>query len=138
MAVLAFSFPSSSAIFTMNLTTLHDMDVKGYVNSNMLDVLREAKTIEDNDYVLTQILIRVPLKDIITFKCVSKWWLSLITDPFFSRCLATVKQRVSNLFLDLAPDTRSYQEVKFFYLTRKPTAHPFHHSSPKTPIYVLH
>ncbi|KAL4345335.1 hypothetical protein AHAS_Ahas11G0268100 [Arachis hypogaea] len=39
MAVLAFSFPSSSAIFTMNLTTPHDMDVKGYVYSNLLYVL---------------------------------------------------------------------------------------------------
>ncbi|RYR31436.1 hypothetical protein Ahy_B01g056240 [Arachis hypogaea] len=72
----------------------------GYVYSiiNLIEDNEDdmVKTIEGNDYLLTQILIRVPLKDIITFKCVSKRWFSLITNHFFSRCLATVKQRVSD------------------------------------------
>ncbi|RYR31435.1 hypothetical protein Ahy_B01g056239 [Arachis hypogaea] len=62
-----------------------------------------AETIEGNEYLLSQTLIRVPLRDIITFKCVSKRWLSLNSDPYFSHCHATVKQRVSSLFLDLTP-----------------------------------
>ncbi|XP_015941456.1 F-box protein At5g07610-like [Arachis duranensis] len=78
-----------------------------------------VETIEGNDYLLIQILIRVPLRDIITFKCVSKWWLSLISDPFFSRCHATVKQSIFGLFLDLALDIGLYQEVKFFYADKK-------------------
>ncbi|XP_057719948.1 F-box protein At5g07610-like [Arachis stenosperma] len=86
-------------------------------NKELISFLVE--TIEGNDYLLIQILISVPLRDIITFKCVSKWWLSLISDPFFSHYHATVKQRVFGLFLDLAPDIGLYQEVKFFYLDKK-------------------
>ncbi|KAL4345333.1 hypothetical protein HN873_036923 [Arachis hypogaea] len=92
-----------------------------------------AESIEGNDYLLTQILIRVPLRDIITFKCVSKRWLSLISDPFLSRSHATVKQRVSSLFLDLAPNTGSYQEVKFFYLDKKIYRSSFSSFFPKNP-----
>ncbi|RYR31434.1 hypothetical protein Ahy_B01g056238 [Arachis hypogaea] len=86
-----------------------------------------------NNYLLTQILIRVSLRDIITFKCVSKRWLSLISDHFFSRCHATVKQRVSDLFFDLAPDTGSYQEVKFIYLDKKTNCSSFSSFFPKNP-----
>ncbi|RYR31431.1 hypothetical protein Ahy_B01g056235 [Arachis hypogaea] len=82
-----------------------------------------AETIEGNDYLLTQILIYVPLRDIIIFKCVSKRWLSLISDPFFSRCHATVKQRVPSLLLDLALDTGSQENLSlilFIILLQNP------------------
>ncbi|MED6144477.1 hypothetical protein PIB30_015902 [Stylosanthes scabra] len=54
-----------------------------------------AEAIEGNDYLLTQILIRLPLKDVITFKRVSKRWRSLIFTPYFRRCHLTLKSRVS-------------------------------------------
>ncbi|MED6198190.1 hypothetical protein PIB30_063694 [Stylosanthes scabra] len=59
-----------------------------------------AEEIEGNDCLLTQILVRLPLRDVITFKRVSKRWRSLISAPYFRRCHATLKHRVSGLFLD--------------------------------------
>jgi len=41
------------------------------------------------DSLLTEILIRLPLKSIFLFKTVSKRWLSLISDPFFARYYVT-------------------------------------------------
>ncbi|XP_057720384.1 F-box protein At5g07610-like [Arachis stenosperma] len=58
-----------------------------------------AQAIEGNDDLLTQILVRLPHKDAITFKLVSKRWRSLISSPYFRCCHATVKRRVSGLFL---------------------------------------
>lgn len=37
------------------------------------------------EWLLTEVLCRLPLESVFRFKCVSKQWLSLITDPCFSR-----------------------------------------------------
>ncbi|KAL6204049.1 hypothetical protein ACLB2K_021319 [Fragaria x ananassa] len=42
-----------------------------------------AETIVSIEQVLTEILVRVPAKPLVRFKCVSKHWLSLISDPKF-------------------------------------------------------
>lgn len=42
-----------------------------------------AETIANNDDLLTQILLRLPFKSLLRFKCVSKRWLSLISNPLF-------------------------------------------------------
>ncbi|XP_062159187.1 F-box protein At5g07610 [Alnus glutinosa] len=44
-----------------------------------------AETVGGNDDIVTEILVRVPVKPLLRFKCVSKRWLSLISDPHFSR-----------------------------------------------------
>ncbi|XP_024029693.1 F-box protein At5g07610-like [Morus notabilis] len=41
--------------------------------------------IADNDDLLNEILLHLPIKSLIKFKSVSKHWLSLISDPNFSR-----------------------------------------------------
>ncbi|CAK7341635.1 unnamed protein product [Dovyalis caffra] len=45
--------------------------------------LSSAEIIAGNQDLLTEILIRVPAKPLLKFKCVSKQWLSLISDPKF-------------------------------------------------------
>jgi F-box interacting protein len=44
-----------------------------------------AETVGGNDDIVTEILIRIPVKPLFRFKCVSKRWLSLISDSHFSR-----------------------------------------------------
>ncbi|KDP27588.1 hypothetical protein JCGZ_19593 [Jatropha curcas] len=46
-----------------------------------------AETIANNDDLLIQILLCLPIKSLFKFKSVSKHWLSLITNPLFSRRL---------------------------------------------------
>ncbi|KAJ6433981.1 hypothetical protein OIU84_017653 [Salix udensis] len=45
--------------------------------------LSSAELIAGNQDLLTEILIRIPAKPLLKFKCVSKQWLSLISDPRF-------------------------------------------------------
>ncbi|KAA8533899.1 hypothetical protein F0562_031416 [Nyssa sinensis] len=42
-----------------------------------------ADTVAGNDDLLTEILLRLPIRSLIRFKSVSKHWLSLITNPHF-------------------------------------------------------
>ncbi|KAJ6976543.1 hypothetical protein D5086_022765 [Populus alba] len=42
-----------------------------------------AEVIGNNLDLVTEILLRVPAKPLLKFKCVSKQWLSLISDPKF-------------------------------------------------------
>ncbi|RYQ92158.1 hypothetical protein Ahy_B09g098319 [Arachis hypogaea] len=78
-----------------------------------------AKAIERHDALLTKILVRLPLRDVMAFKRVSKRWLSLISDPYFSRCRTTVQgTRFSNLILDPDFIDPQYRELTFFYFKR--------------------
>ncbi|KAL6136109.1 hypothetical protein ACLB2K_061410 [Fragaria x ananassa] len=42
-----------------------------------------AETVADYEDILTEILLRVPARPLVRFKCVSKHWLFLISDPKF-------------------------------------------------------
>ncbi|RVW80973.1 F-box protein [Vitis vinifera] len=44
-----------------------------------------AHIVASNDDLLSELLLRLPIKSLLKFKSVSKHWLSLITDPHFSR-----------------------------------------------------
>ncbi|KAL6135868.1 hypothetical protein ACLB2K_068093 [Fragaria x ananassa] len=44
-----------------------------------------AETVGNTEELLTEILVRVPARPLVRFKCVSKHWLSLISDPRFCR-----------------------------------------------------
>ncbi|XP_015873354.3 F-box protein At5g07610 [Ziziphus jujuba] len=46
-----------------------------------------AQVVANNDDLLTQILVRLPINSLLTVKSVSKHWLSLISDPQFCRHL---------------------------------------------------
>ncbi|RYQ81417.1 F-box protein At5g07610-like [Arachis hypogaea] len=79
-----------------------------------------AEAIETHDALLTEILVRLPLRDVIAFKCVSKRLLSLISDPYFSRCRTTVQgTRFSGLILDLDFIHPEHRELTFFYFNKK-------------------
>lgn len=43
----------------------------------------EFKLITDHEDVLQEILLKLPIEVLLTFKCVSKQWLSIISDPLF-------------------------------------------------------
>nr|QLY89006.1 F-box protein [Fragaria nilgerrensis] len=49
------------------------------------DPLPPAEAVSGNQDLITDILLRLPVKSLLRFKCVSKQWLSLISDPQFSR-----------------------------------------------------
>lgn len=54
--------------------------------------MAEQILIDDSDvpdWLLTEILQRLPVKHIFMFKCVSRRWFTLISDPFFARSYAT-------------------------------------------------
>ncbi|XP_038996739.1 F-box protein At5g07610-like isoform X2 [Hibiscus syriacus] len=52
---------------------------------------RYAEEIGNNHDLLTQLLLRLPTKSLLKFKCVSKQWLSLISDPQF--CLSHTRHQ---------------------------------------------
>ncbi|CAL5343819.1 unnamed protein product [Camellia sinensis] len=58
-----------------------------------------AEQVAANDDLLTEILIRLPLKSLPRFKSVSKHWFSLISSPHFTRTRNVDPSTVSGLFL---------------------------------------
>lgn len=45
--------------------------------------LRMASLVEGNEDLLNEILLRLPVKSLMRFKCVSKNWLAHISNPYF-------------------------------------------------------
>ncbi|KDP45836.1 hypothetical protein JCGZ_17443 [Jatropha curcas] len=65
-----------------------------------------AEIISTNQDLLTQILVRLPVKPLLRFKSVSKYWLSLISSPQFSAAHTlrrSPKPAVSGLILRKSP-----------------------------------
>ncbi|XP_022747908.1 F-box protein At5g07610-like [Durio zibethinus] len=88
-----------------------------------------AEKIGNNQDILNQLLLRLPTKSLLKFKCVSKQWLSTISNPQF--CLSHTRHHQHNGFLeptalllkpylaaylefDVAP-LKHYSEVPFFH-----------------------
>lgn len=53
-------------------------------NTSARSITPSAEVIGETEDLLTQILLRLPVKSLIQFKCVSKKWKSLISTPYFS------------------------------------------------------
>uniref|UniRef100_A0A2N9GCW1 Uncharacterized protein n=1 Tax=Fagus sylvatica TaxID=28930 RepID=A0A2N9GCW1_FAGSY len=78
-----------------------------------------AETIASNEDLVAQILIRVPVKPLLRFKCVSKQWLSLISDSHFCH-RHHHHTSLSTIFLRRTPSL--FQFI--------PLHHTHHHTTP--------
>ncbi|TXG70584.1 hypothetical protein EZV62_005519 [Acer yangbiense] len=96
------------------------------VNSN-----KKLNSIADNDDILTEILVRLPLKSILRCKSVSRQWRALISGPHFCRRIYPDAYLVSGLLL--LSGSLFHREYEFVPLTDKPTSPPF-----KTLTFVNH
>ncbi|MFQ6637743.1 hypothetical protein Gotur_013744 [Gossypium turneri] len=76
-----------------------------------------------NDDILINVLIRLPGKSLMRFRNVSKHWLSLISSPYFSRCLNQIPISPSAIFLRMQP---SLNKLKYHFLSldRNPVREP--------------
>ncbi|KAM1172359.1 hypothetical protein TB2_022168 [Malus domestica] len=74
------------------------------LTSNFLnDPLPAAKAVARNLDLVTLILVRLPMKSLLRFKCVSKQWLCRISSQnFYShhRSLSQIPGRISHLYLN--------------------------------------
>lgn len=61
-----------------------ETNLKGTVEEQIL-IMDECNV---PDWLLTEILIRLPLKQVFMLKCISKRWFTMISDPSFSRIYA--------------------------------------------------
>ncbi|CAK7339006.1 unnamed protein product [Dovyalis caffra] len=62
-------------------------------NKELKSNLSSADIIGGNQDILMEILLRIPAKSMFKFKCVSKQWLSVISDPEF--CLSHTRHKLS-------------------------------------------
>ncbi|XP_028759590.1 F-box protein At5g07610-like [Neltuma alba] len=101
--------------------------------TDIMDQLSSAEVIGENENLLIEILIRVPAKALIRFKCVSKGWLSLISHPAFCRrhTLHHPTSKVSGIFLRCTP-RGSQSDFQFLSLTSNCSVSPLNslHFSP--------
>ncbi|XP_015940926.1 F-box protein At5g07610-like [Arachis duranensis] len=90
------------------------------MSHNIELISSSAKAIERHVALLTKILVRLPLRDVMAFKRVSKRWLSLISDPYFSQCRTTVQgTRFFSLILDPNFIDLQHRELTLFYFNKK-------------------
>ncbi|KAK1362971.1 F-box domain-containing protein [Heracleum sosnowskyi] len=84
--------------------------------------------LNDED-LLTLILLRVPLKKLMSLKCVSRQWQSLISTPHFTSLRCLLPLRASGLFIQRAPISdfprAGLNEVYFVPLDDQTTSSPF-------------
>ncbi|KAL6134430.1 hypothetical protein ACLB2K_066661 [Fragaria x ananassa] len=71
-----------------------------------------AEIVESIEELLKQILVRLPALSLIRFKCVSKQWLSLISDPDFHR-RHTFQNPNPKISAFLSPETNQGSPFKF-------------------------
>ncbi|GKV33877.1 hypothetical protein SLEP1_g42323 [Rubroshorea leprosula] len=83
-----------------------------------------AETIGGHDDMLIQILVHVPVRSLLRFKCVSKHWYSIISSSYFSRRLNQIPAYPSALILPLTSHLGS-PEFHFLPLDGKPSRGPF-------------
>ncbi|KAJ0042076.1 hypothetical protein Pint_18038 [Pistacia integerrima] len=68
-------------------------------SSPRLQTSSSAEIIANNDDLLIEILVCLPIKSLLKFKSVSKHWLSLITSPNFSLRTSPLPKPINGLFI---------------------------------------
>lgn len=89
-----------------------------------------AEVIANNQDLLTEILLRLPIKSLLIFKSVSKHWLSLITNPNFSLRRTPYPNPASGLFLQTPNIVRRMHNPEYDFIslnqnTSNPSKSPF-------------
>ncbi|KAK1362950.1 F-box family protein [Heracleum sosnowskyi] len=85
-----------------------------------------SQVVLNNDDLLTLILLHVPRKKLISLKCVSRQWLSLITNPHFIIRLRSLPPfRISGLFFQQPVYGAECNKVDFVHLNDLKTPSPF-------------
>ncbi|KAH9678591.1 F-box protein [Citrus sinensis] len=87
--------------------------------------MSSSEAVASNDGLLTEILVHLPIKSLMKFKCISKHWQSLISSPGFSRRLYPDSHLVSGLILRPTYDCVVKKEYDFVPLKYTSTTAPF-------------
>ncbi|KAL8149307.1 F-box protein At5g07610-like [Apium graveolens] len=78
--------------------------------------IESAAKVASSEDLLIQILLHVPVKKLLNFKCVSKHWLSLISNPHFLRLCSPLPPSVASLFFASSSSCRSNPDYQFIPL----------------------
>ncbi|KAL8149309.1 hypothetical protein AgCh_006353 [Apium graveolens] len=89
--------------------------VSSHLDLKSSPAIESAVEVASNDDLLIQILLHVPIKTLMGLKCVSKHWLSLITDPHFIRLRNPVPS-ASSLFFISSSRKRKNPDYQFIPL----------------------
>ncbi|KAL6204756.1 hypothetical protein ACLB2K_022023 [Fragaria x ananassa] len=71
-----------------------------------------------DDEIISEILARLPVKSVVRFRCVSKWWSALISDPYFTKKHLSyskegITENTSRLLYSLyPPQSLDYEALK--------------------------
>lgn len=118
MSLLSFSTNISTCIYRHFHVTLSSSIQRRSQSSNQLRfiemITNSASILASNDDLLTEIFLRLPVKSLLRFKCVSKHWRSLITHPYFHR--RRRKKPVSGIVFKKANSTLPVPEFDFISL----------------------
>ncbi|RDX92868.1 F-box/kelch-repeat protein, partial [Mucuna pruriens] len=80
---------------------------------NKMGVRRRKKTVLLPRELIIKILLRLPVKSLVRFKCVCKWWLSLISDPHFTISHFELAAERSHRLVLLEPSAGEFLSIDF-------------------------
>ncbi|XVE56433.1 hypothetical protein DITRI_Ditri04bG0008700 [Diplodiscus trichospermus] len=95
------------------------MEIQEVSNSST----KSAEMIANNNDILINILVHLPEKSLLRFRNVSKNWFSLISSPYFSRCLNQSSRFPPALFLRMSSSSRK-PKYHLFSLDGEPVRDP--------------